>query len=453
MHGRVLASVAIALSLVGGCSAPPPTATNVLIVVLDTVRADHLGLYGHERATSPNLDLWSGTGAVFERALTTSPWTLPSVGSLYTGRIPSRHRAGFIAAQVRDEKGFLRLRPGLRTQAEIVRGHGFDTAAWVNNPYLHPRFGTARGFAVYDHADVDNVNIRRADETVDLALEWLDERTDRPFLMLTHFFDPHMNYDPPESVRGRFTSGYDGPLGLPVSSLTGIRDDAAALSEADLAFLEAAYDEELAFVDEQLGRLLDGLSAGGHADSTLLVVLADHGEEFFDHGGFEHGHSMYRELLRVPLVVVGPGVQATRVAEPVSITDVLPTLLEALGLPAEHGLDGRSLWGVLSRGEAAPKRDFVGEATLYGSEKKTLLRWPHKLILDGVTHEGELFRIDDDPGEQRNLMIQQRALVELLSSALDRTIRAALAEESGADETAEIPDKTRERLRSLGYVN
>jgi arylsulfatase A-like enzyme len=270
--------------------------------------------------------------------------------------------------------------------------------------------------------------------------------------MVAHFFDPHIDYDPLPAVRGRFSSGYAGPLASPISGVEAIRSGQLPLDERDRAFIVGTYDEELLSVDMQAGRLLEGLRSRGLIQDTLVVLVADHGEEFWDHGGFEHGHSMFQELLHVPMIVWGPGVRAQRITEPVSIADVFPTVLEALALPAQEGLTSESLWGALSRGEPIPPRALVAEGNLYGPEYKSLIQWPHKVVLDLETHEGKLFDLDADPGETRNLARAEPALLNALLAALHSHLREstlALARHPAA----RIDEATKEKLRALGYLD
>jgi arylsulfatase A-like enzyme len=213
-----------------------------------------------------------------------------------------------------------------------------------------------------------------------------------------------------------------------------------------------AYDEELLFVDAQLGRLLDGLEARGRLGDSLVMLVADHGEEFFDHGGFEHGHSVFQELLRVPLVAWGPGVRPARIEAPVSIADVFPTVLEALGIPVEPGVAGRSLWGLLRGGAVPPERSLVAEALLHKRERKALIRWPHKLVFEPSSGRSQLFDLAADPAETRDLAESEPGLRQELLAELEATLEAA-SRERAARREATFPEAIEERLRGLGYLD
>jgi arylsulfatase A-like enzyme len=439
-----------ACALAIGCAGEPARPRSVVLVLVDTLRADHVGAYGHGRATTPALDAWAAEGAVFERAWATSAWTLPSVGSLLSGRLPSRHAGGLRLPEGGDPP-FSALGADVPMLAEALSGAGFATAGVANNPNLHPGFGLSRGFETWDYVFGNYARHPRASQIVHWGLRWLDARdAARPFLLLLHVMDPHLTYDPPPSVRGRFTSGYAGPLRLPLQGFGAANAGWTPPREADRGFVAGAYDEEILFVDAQLARLRAGLRERGLADETLVVVTSDHGEELFDHGGFEHGHTLFEELLHVPLFFWGPGVRPGRHAVPVSLVDVAPTLLDALGLPPLPQATGHSLWPLLRGGEAPAPRALVAEGTLYGPARSALQRWPWKLVVS----EGEpprLFDLSRDPDERRDLAAQEPERVAALSAELARALRDE-ARERGERRPAEIDEATRAQLEGLGYL-
>jgi arylsulfatase A-like enzyme len=427
-------------------SAPAPRA--ILLIVLDTLRADRLGSYGGERPTSPELDAWARSGRVYERALAPSPWTLPSFASLFTGELPSRHGAGVFEPKD-GERALAALDPALPTLAEQLSRAGYATTAIVNNPYLDPTFGLARGFGHYDHVSGDNIRVRRADLMVDVALAWIDARGETPFFMVLHLFDVHMNYDPPPAVRGRFTRDHPSRLHLPVADFRAIRSGRVPLDAAEISFISAAYDEEILFVDGQLGRLRRGLDERGLLNDLLIVLTSDHGEELFDHDGFEHGHAMWQELLHVPLVFWGPGVRAGRESGPVSLVDLYPTLLEAVGIQTPERSAGRSLWSNLLRGDSLPARTLHAESVLFGPERKVALRWPYKLVRDVKNPRHRLFDLQDDPGERAGIGKRRRDVARELNTTL-RALESVAP--PSPRRRAQLNSETRENLRALGYV-
>jgi arylsulfatase A-like enzyme len=372
-----------------------------------------------------------------------SPWTLPSFASLYTGRFPSRHGAGRVVVR-EGRRDFTRLDDALPTLAERLAERGYATGAIVGNAALAPEFGMARGFAGYDYAPATNAFTRRADTVVDRALAWIDARGDAPFFLVVHLFDPHMNYDAPPPYRGRYTAGLPSRRTLPVEGARELRQSPGSVSPAGRRFIAAAYDEEVAFAADQVARLLAALAERGLLGRGLVVLTSDHGEELFEHGGFEHGHALWQEVIGLPLVVWGAGVASGEETAPVSLVDLAPTLLAATGAEPLPDPDGISLWGNLTRGDALPDRGLLAEGSLYGPERKALIRWPLKLVWQVESGERALYELASDPGERAPLADDPRA------AALQRELAARVSAPAGAP--AELAPETLDALRELGYA-
>jgi len=461
----VIASVAACGGDSGGDGSAAPQAPIVLVVV-DALRADHLGAYGYRvHDTSPNIDRRAAGGLLFERAWAASSWTLPSFGSILTGLLPSAHAAGVevsegaeAAFETAAARNFVTLPESVPTVAGILSAAGFATGALVANPFLDPRFGLGRGFGYYDHDDASNVEARSATEVVDRALAWIDERPQRPFFLMVHLMDAHLNYDAPAPFGGRFTGELDTDLQLPVKGLWPTRNRIDEMSDTERAFITAAYDEEIAYIDSEVDRLLAGLEQRGVLDAGLVVLTADHGEELFDHGGFEHGHSMYDEVLRVPLILWGRGVSAGREAMPVSAIDIAPTLLDAAGVayPTDASDDdgARGLTGISLLDDARSswplRRAIIAERLLYGPETKAIVEWPDKAIVAVDSGRAQLYDLQADPGEHDDLAAGDP---ELLARMLnDLTDRLAEAEAAGAAPGTDLDEDLLRRLRALGYI-
>lgn len=471
------------------CSGAPPDSPSILLVVIDTLRADHLGVYGHQiHPTSPNLDALAERAAVFDNAYATSPWTLPSMGSIYTGEIPTRHGAGVMIRDVgalpprteldsliRKARGtFYALDPGLSTLAERMRERGYVTAAVVNNPFLDPQFGIDRGFDSYDYTPDDRRKLRTADAGVDAALAWFREHVEgsgdgRPFFFVLHLFDPHMPYAAPEPWLGRFSSPWEEIWETPVDNFFPIREEIrhrSDLAEDAAAFQIALYDEEIAFADHHLGRLFDWLKEAGRYDETVIAVTSDHGEEFYEHRRFEHGAQLYDEALRVPMIFRGPGIDPGRHATPVSLVDLYPTLLEVAGMEPESEVEGVSLASLLAGAGAGgtgagsgagrpgvpPRFDrlLFAERSLYGSEKKAVIRWPMKAIVDYEKGRERLYDLEADPGETVNLFEERKELYLELLARLQEILRTA--DHYARDNEIELDPETLEKIRALGYL-
>ena len=346
----------------------------VVLVFADTVRYDHLSVYGYERDTSPSLDKLGQDAAVFETARSVAPWTLPSTRATLTGRHPEYFDAS-------------------KTLARYVREKGWASAMFAGNLYLAPNFGL--------HRDWGRQNVvlwPSATDIVDRAVEFLDENPDRNSLMLVQFMDAHLPYIEPESHRRIYAGEPKAGLGEEFHRSTILR--ARLKTDEDRQYVIDRYDNNIRYINDELERLYAKL----HPDD-IVVFFSDHGEEFWDHGAFEHGHTLYDELLRVPLVIRAPEMPAGRITEPVSLLDVTPTVLDLLGLEHE-GLDGTSLVKA-SQGDAdalagLANRDLSFGRPLYGFERWGVIHGDEKY----TTTQGreELYRLDTDPGESDNLL-------------------------------------------------
>jgi arylsulfatase A-like enzyme len=396
-------AAAVLLAVVAGCERQSRP-LNVLLIGVDTLRPDHLGCYGYHRDTSPEIDRLAGSGVLFENAISQSPWTLPSFASVFTSLYPTQHGASALNTQLRTD------RP---TLAMMLLKRGYSTAAIVNAPFLRPEFKLDRGFECYDYkppfAD------RLADGTTEDALAWIDAHIDEPFFIFAHYFDPHLPYDPPGPYDRMFCPDYAGELAPPFDINLFPRARATnfetmkAVPPEDWDYIRALYDGEIAFTDTAIGALLDGLKERGLSDNTLIVFLSDHGEEFFEHEGFEHGHTLYNELISVPLIVSLPGrvPEGARVADHVRLIDVAPTILDFLGLEPTARLEGASLKPLIAgegaalaaEGSLLPSGIGFSESMLYGAERKCILAYPWKYTYEVMTGNHTLVNLMADPAE------------------------------------------------------
>ncbi len=375
--------------------ADPP---RVVLIFIDTLRRDHLDIYGYERDTMPRLSAWSQDAAVFEAARTPAPWTLPSARALLLGAEPE----------------FWGRRPSL---PERLGGAGWVSAAFVGNVYLSANFEMADGWS---HHFVENWP--RATDQVDRLEDWLGDHHDQPAVVMLHLMDTHLPYTEPRKYK-RMWAG-KAPSGLKGSFLRNDVLSAAKGKGKDEArqYVIDRYDGAIRYVDDQIARVLEEL---GPRD--LAVVFSDHGEEFWDHRGFEHGHTVYEELLAVPLVVKAPGIEPGRVPSTVSLLDVAPTLLDLLDIPYDDDVTGLSMLP-LAAGEPAVVQAFDQRLhgfgrPLYGDEQ-----WG---VLDGSSKystkagKEELYDLSADPGEQDDLAKDSDSLPErraALGLSLDRTV-------------------------------
>jgi len=429
--------------------------------VVDTLRADHTVPYGHDRPTSPNLDRLPAEAWIrFDQAFSHSPWTLPSFASLLTSLPPPVHKAGSrFTGTNPGEPVVLRLKEATRTAPEILgEDHGFRTAAFVNNAYLAPDFGLGAGFEHYDHAQGSNQRSRSAAEVVDRAVRWISQldRGER-FFVLVHLFDPHLDYDPPASFAAAFAGSEWARERPDPRRYSEIIMEGVEPGDAEKRVIEALYDAEIAYVDEQIGRFLEALEELDLLGSTAVMITADHGEELWDHGGFEHGHSLYNERGRMPLWLKLADTSRHRAQIPsggdaeelICHVDVLPTLLDELGVETDVPLLGRSYF---SRDKASDAC-YLG-FTLYGNRFQGIVTRGFKLIENQNTGALELYDLSSDPGERRDLAQSRPELVEELRGelALLETELGRLGNSLRSSAPAPLDPQTLERLRAMGYI-
>lgn len=445
--------------------------TNLLLISLDTVRADHVGVYGGGTDLTPAIDALAREGVVFEQAISPAPWTLPAMASLVTGLTPREHGGGW-PIHGRDPLARTPIREAAPTLAERLRDSGYRTQGFVTNPFLTARYGFQRGFdgfhnlsltaeAVESSAGVTAVRLAlslapglapsaRGDAVTAAAVEWLADHHDERFFLWLHYLDPHAPYVDPyrvdeTSFRGDSILHGDSHWDLEVAR---IRSGEVQLSDADRRRVQQAYRRSVHFVDDQIAAVWRELRTLGLDGNTLVVVVADHGEELFDHGGIEHGHTLHEELIHVPLVVRGPGVpRGRRVGGLVRLRDLAPTLLDLLGEPVLPGASGRSLRAAMGRGESDV--EFVlAESLLFAAEHQAI-RTPTSKYIQWPDGRRELYELDADPGE----------LVDLSGCRSDDDLagyREQLAREPArtpAVSASEPPSVWERRsLEALGYL-
>jgi arylsulfatase len=453
-----LAAVLVLALLCSGCRAPSPT--HIVLFYVDSLRSDHVGAYGYERNTSPRIDALAREGTLFERALSSSNWTLPATAALLTGLSDSLHGV---------QNANRALARGIPTLAATLSHAGFATGAVVGSPLLHPRFGLGRGFDDYwscmsylddefaefpgtspelhreSHRDVTGPCVVRR------TREWLEQHREGPAFLFVHFWDVHYDYNPPESWATRFDPDYEGSLDA--SNFARNPDLHAGMDPRDLEHLVALYDGEIAYTDSQVGAVLDLLDELAIASTTLVVFTADHGEAFFEHGAKGHRNELHAEEVRIPLILRGPGVPVgERRPGPAHLTDVAPTVLDfTLGqsLTPAPGR-GRSLRTALTDPDALADRWVLSELAVGSRRRAALESLNEKVMADRETHERLAFDLDRDPGEA-NPSAPSRAAADRFArerEALDAA-RRGMPKPVPLRQT---PSGLEARLRSLGYV-
>jgi arylsulfatase A-like enzyme len=423
---------------------------NVILYVIDTLRADRLTTYSPDtRVRTPQLSHFAEHAAVLTAARSQENWTKPSVATLLSSLYPWQHETLHTESV---------LPSSVELLPEVLSARGFYTGALIANGYVSDKFGFNQGFQTYRNyireGQRSNAEIVAAD-----VLAWLDARPrDQPFFLYVHTIDPHVPYLPPREFLALYDAEpYYGPVTFARSAelLDQIKLGQLALDDRDRQHLVALYDGEVSYHDAHFGAILDGLDARGLQDDTLVVVTADHGEEFWDHGSVGHGHSLFDELLRVPLLVRVPGVTQAgdRIAADVGLIDVAPTILEALGEQPPEAMRGRSFFPELSGGAAdAPRTSAAGFMTGY----RALCAGRYKLVQHSLLHSF-LYDTWEDPGETRDLSAERPLALAYVRGLLGLTLSGVSS--TGAPhpsvhraETTAIDAATEQQLRALGYV-
>ncbi|MEN8209219.1 MAG: sulfatase [Candidatus Fermentibacteria bacterium] len=407
----------IPVLILSGCGSDAETFASrypdIVLILIDTARADHLSAYGYHRETTPVLDSLALSGTFFTNVQAQSSWTLPAMVTIMTGLSQRAHGAGYY------NDTFYSIDQTLPTiPLMIKRGAGYQTAAVFNGVFMSEAFGFAQGF---DHFDCQSTPgkpcERNAEETVNAFLDWYDEHRDssKPLFSAIHFIDPHLPYSPPSPWDTLFSDPKTDSLFNPS---WGRRNDVSDLNlglvEMDsiqLQIMVGLYDAELAYTDSQIGRLLSELSARGTLQNTVFVIVADHGEEFLDHGGFGHGHTLFQEILNVPLIISGRNIPTAVNHEVVAQIDILPTILGISDLDTPIWSEGKD---ILSTDSPRTSR-FITSSNLVSSTPDMAAIRLDNMVVIGNPLEGSpvLYDLTVDPHEQNDLVPGRETIDQL----------------------------------------
>ena len=424
-HGRihfaavllVLILAAVAGWLVVRKTTPETHVKNVLLISIDTCRADHLSCYGFNQPTTPNIDKLAAESIVFTHAISPVPITLPSHASMLTGTIPPYHG-------VHDNVDY-HLPEADLTLAEILRDHGFTTAAIVSAFMLDSQFGLDQGFTHYDDtittpARTLGINERRGGDTSRLALQWLDEHKTEDFFLFLHYFDPHSPYDPPPAFAARVGNN--------------------------------AYAGEIAYVDNCVGAVINKLKQLHLYDSTLIIVTSDHGEMLGEHGEESHAYFIYQSAIRVPLIIKMPGADQARIDKPVGLIDLVPTVLGALGIETPEHVQGEDLSANLSHTQEPEPRHLYCQSMVPSIYDAAAL---HGLVGDRWkyihTARPELYDLTNDPHESDDLAARHPQRVAAYQQQLEDILQSSLRKDHAAG-NIQLDAEAIARIKSLGYV-
>lgn len=491
----VLIAAAVALSVL---KRPLPAhedaervAPNLVIVTADALRADYCSAYGGP-ALTPSLERLAVDGVKFERFYSLAPWTLPSLYGLFSSKYPPGLTPAAAGEQIslwkKEASTYALVEEYWAGSGEPLstelKGNGYETAAVVGNPLIRPddwllsdvdechlaeftsyeTRGPFRALPALQRAVAywwpDTFKRRRVDMTrvaTQFAEAYIQYARHRPFMLWVHYFDPHAPYDPPS--RFRTIDGAWPQFPLTEYSAMNFWDKSAWIKdmpESDRDYVKSLYRGEIEYMDEGLGRILDAIDRNDLAEDTVVLFSSDHGEEFWDHGEWEHGHSLYEDQIRVPLVVRGPKISAREIDVPVSAVDVLPTLRTWLGLPESPDARGVSIADALSRGDALPVSPVFSQSTSFFTE-------PLQTVIDGElkavhgTHSGQwrLYDLGADPAERLDISKDSAGQLRHLQGLVDAWSKSfpVTFDELDIDPGTDRVDEFDEMLRSIGYVN
>ncbi|MCU0236101.1 MAG: sulfatase [Acidobacteria bacterium] len=462
MRPAIIVTLAVLLITPVACRrqpAAPPAAPDIVLITLDTLRADRLGCYGHAAARTPVLDAFAASACLFEQATTVSNNTLPAHAAILSGIHPRRlgvPRNGFEVPAAQ------------RGLAVLLSGQGYDTAAFVSCSVLDATCGLRKGFAVYDDEfDIEEIDQaqRRAPQTVQRALGWLARPGEKPRFLWLHCFDPHYPYTPPPPYDRLFYPEYSGPADGSIRFIAGIQGrhgfPKTRTGPDDYRRLAALYDGEIAFLDASLAPLFAYLDRPGVRERTVVVVVADHGESLTEHNYyFDHGLDVFQPSMHVPLMIrPADRVPGRRMAEAVQTIDIFPTVLRLAGLDVPKTIEGRDLSPLRRGKDKLPAATAFGEAcqpfeveALDGrtwrndAKAQFALAWPWKLVEVPYLGRTELYRLDRDRGEINNIAAAHPQMRTWLGEQLRNWRR-------GAAVSAQRPNPANmDKIRALGYL-
>lgn len=440
---------------------------NVLLIGVDTLRADHVGCLGYERDTTPTLDRLAREGVLCARTMSTSGWTLPSVMSVMTSLYPDVHQTYTYEKRLPEE---------VTTLAEILRANGYTTAGFISNFIIDGKYGFSDGFDLYDDFTVpldSGMDIfERHDEVLGerhlvctselvtrVAVRWLEHGPHEPFFMFVFYVDPHYDYIPPAPFDTMFDPRYEGDMdgrGIAKEPRHSQRP-----SDRDLQHLLALYDGEIRYTDGCVAELLQAFAKSGSLNNTLIVFFADHGDEFYEHGKTAHDRTLYDEILHVPLILWWPDrfPAGRRMDALTSLVDIMPTVLDYLGLPHEDPVQGASLRPLIE-GKTDRLHDTVWAELNTWIHVQAVIGDRHKLVWNVGDDTWELYHLHHDPGEQANLYAQSSATDIRLAMTAEweqwtRNNRVLADDLAGGTETPEVQISEQQllRLKALGYVH
>ncbi len=432
-----------------------PDSPNIVLIIVDCLRADHLGFYGYQRPTSPAIDQLARSGLLFKRAYANAPWTKPSIASIFSSLYTTEHN-------VLNEANVLPSE--INTLAEVLKNKGYKTFFFNGgNDFLEKDFNFHQGFDTCRYRSHQTTN---ADQVTGDFISEISQIDNDPFFAYIHYMDAHAPYTK-TPINYLFTKN-DNPNFEPGNRKSGFNKIRALLADNRLStddreHIIALYDAQIRFIDENIKAVTLFLNRSGLLENTILIITSDHGEEFWDHDNFEHGHSLYNELLHVPLIITGPDIPSRESTTPVQLIDIAPTIYHAVGIRKDTRLQGINLTDLPHNGPRDPQSPIFASGTLYGNEKYCTFEAGKKVIqntddgsnkwkLIGYTSpvEVEVYDIEKDPREHNNLIDAIPDTQQLLKPLQDLQNKSARFEEEVG--TSMLDADLRDKLKALGYT-
>ena len=437
---------------------------NILLIVMDAQRADHLSCYGYGRETSPNIDRLARSGLQFDRAISQASWTLPSHASLFTGMLPGEHNTHAQHTWLLDKYD---------TLAELLRKSGYQTVGFSNNPQVGAANNLVQGFDIFVPvwSDTTKVTPRKPNNTEytnKLVLEFMDRlwERDKPFFMFINYMDVHAPYDPPEPFRSKFLSGAAEDIAMADSFSYNpalVNDGTLTPTESQYDILRQLYDGSTSYLDSKIEELIEHLDTIGKLDSTLVIITADHGEFFGEHGFFTHGVLLYAPLIHVPLIIYNPQLipQAKKIEQPVALTDIFHTIMELNGID-DYQHSGAPATNLLGPVQSKAVYSEIKESRQRGEVKAragdTRSVWQpdnlHFILTENIAYES--YDLNEDPGEIHNLTPGQISQDSVISTLTSYETCMLKIEETVADlkssSRSGVDPQQEAALRALGYV-
>jgi arylsulfatase A-like enzyme len=463
---------------------------NIIIIVADALRADHLSCYGYKRDTTPNIDELAKEGALFKTCIAQSSWTRPSVASLFTSLYPSMHLAYTVNQ---------RLPEYLTTMAEVLKGKGYTTCGISANLILKEEFGYSQGFDYYNVETQESIYACFCSKRKDLlfgmlgewlfkrmfkpydaveidcdlltqkALNWIEKKGGSPFFLYLHYMDPHAPYNPPESYERMYSEDYKGKK-YRMGEVIRLKKMGREISPKELQNIIDRYDGEITFMDEYIGKLINALKEMQLFENTLLVFTADHGEAFFEHNDTTHGQSLYNELIHVPLIITYPKLikRNTVIDTPVAMIDIMPTIMEVLNIPCFNEMQGKSFLTLFQDEDPIKHKEFIISELFVQRGKggwcTAIITKDYKYILienslnnilgsKKLAHKKlqEFYDLRNDPKELYNIFCPKSEAVGKLKKKL-LVYLSFKRQHIHSPEEVEIDEDTKQQLKALGYM-